>query len=149
MLLLPNASTERKQEYPRGRHTLSIQHFGQSLMRELHSQESRSVRRNCSCHGRRHTREESLEASASVQLLDRTGDGRVSLGTLQAALDGVDREDRDPHGNTGRATSRHDGGNAELARLAVLVLGRQPALDRLVRGEVDGRTGPVARQSHY
>ena len=118
-------------------------------MRELHSQESRRVRRNRSCHSRRHTREESLEASASIQLLDRARNGRVTLSTLQAALDSVDGEDRDPHGDTGRATGRHDGGNAELARLAVLVLGRQPALDRLVRGEVDGRAGPVARQSHY
>ena len=149
-IFFPTLPLIKKREYPRGKNrTPSTQHLVHSLVREFHSQESRSVCRDRSCHRWCHTGEESLETSTSVQLLDRAGDGRVSLGALQATLDSVDREDRDPHSNTGRATGRHDGGNTELARLAVLVLGRQPALDRLVCGEVNGRTRSITRQSHH
>lgn len=125
------------------------QHLIQRLMRQLHAQERRRIRRHRPRHRRRNAREKRTQTASAVKLPDRTADSRVSLRALQAALDRVDRENGDPHRHARRAASSHDGRDAQLAGLAVRVLGRESALDRLVRCEIGRGAGPVARQRHH
>lgn len=118
-------------------------------MSQLDAQEGSSVSRHRPSQRRRKPREESLVTTRPVQLLNDTANRHVALGGLQPALDGIDREDGDPHGDTGARASNSNRAQAELAAGLARdgVLGRQRLLDVLVGGKVSGRTGAVAGQS--
>lgn len=126
-----------------------VKELAHRLLRQLDAQERSRVRGHSSGQRRAQAGEEGPEAAAAdVNLLDGAADSGVALSRLQPALDGVDREDRDPHGHASRTTGRHDGSEAQLAGLAVGRLGREAALDDLVGGEVGGGAGPVAGEGH-
>ena len=117
-------------------------------MRQLDTQESSSISRHRSRQRGRKAREEGLVTARPVKLLHHTTNRDVALRSLQPALDGIDREHGDPHSHTGTGTRN---GNRAQAKLAASlagngILGRQRLLDVLVRGEVGGGTGTVARE---
>lgn len=114
------------------------------LVSQLDTQEGDSVSGHSSGQSRAEAGEEGLDTALSVELANDASQRDVALGSLQTRLDGIDGEDRNPHGNTGGTTSSHDGGNAQLARgVTVGVLGAKLGLDDLVRGKVTGGSGTV------
>lgn len=115
-------------------------------MRQLNAQECSSVRRHRASERRSKAREEGLVAALAVQLADDASNGDVALGSLQTRLDGINREDWNPHGHAGTGSRAGNGRQAQLAGgLAGLGVRRaQLALDDLVGGEVGGAAGPVA-----
>ena len=117
-------------------------------MGQLDTDESGGIGRDGSGESRAEAREEGLEAALAVQAADDAANSDVALSSLQAALDSVDREDRDPHGNTSSGTGHHDGRQAQLALgLARDRIGRgKLLLDDLVCDEVSSRAGAVAGQ---
>lgn len=94
------------------------------------------------------TGKESPIPAFGPELPHHTTNTRVGAlgGGLQPALDGIDGEDGDPHGDAGGASRDGDGAEAQLAlRLPRRgVDGRQAALHVLVGGEVGGGAGGVA-----
>ena len=95
------------------------------LVSQLDTEEGSRVGRHGSGEGRPEAGEEGLVAALGVQALDDAANRDVALGRLQPALDGVDGEDGDPHGDTGTGAGAGDGRQAELA-------------GRLARDGVDG-----------
>ncbi|TLS29179.1 hypothetical protein PpBr36_00103 [Pyricularia pennisetigena] len=110
-----------------------------------------SVGRDRSRQSRSESWEESLVATLSIQALDDTTDRDIALSSLQPALDGVNREDRDPHGDSSRRAGTCDGHQAQLpTRLASdRVDGGQLPLDVLIRSKVCRRPGAVTRQRRH
>ena len=131
-------------------HTPTSKHPIHRLMRQLDPQESRRIRRHRPRHRRREPRKKSPEPPIRVQAPNRATDRRPTFRALQPALDGIDGEDGDPHGDAGARPRDRHGRETELAlRLAGDgVFGRQPALHVLVGGEISGGAGPVAGEGH-
>lgn len=118
-------------------------------MRQLDPQKSRRIRWHRPRHRGPHPRKKSPQTPTRIQPPDRPANRRSPLRALQAALDGIDGEDGDPHGHARGAARRHHGRQTQLpAPVAVGVDGRHRALDVFVRREVRGRAGPVARERH-
>ena len=122
-----------------------IEHLVHSLVSQLDTQESRRIRRNSPSKRGTETREESLETTLGVHLANDAAKSDVTLGSLKAGLDGIDREDRNPHGYTSSGTSA---GNSEERKLALGLSGdgilrSQTTLDVLVSSEVSSRTGAI------
>lgn len=63
---------------------------------------------NLHLHGWSHSWEECFQPAPAVELPDCTHDARIAVCGLQPAFDGVDREDRNPHGHTRRTASGHN-----------------------------------------
>ena len=128
---------------------VAIEELVHGLVRQLHAQEGCRVRRHGTRQGRANTGEEGLEAAGGMDALDRAADRGAALGRLQTRLDGVDRENGDPHSNTGGTTSSHNSRQRKRARETGLrVLGRQFPLHNLVCSEVGGGAGAVAGEGH-
>lgn len=108
-----------------------------------------SVGGHSTSQSRSKSREEGLVSTAGVYGSDGTADSRLTGGTLQAGLDGVDRENRNPHCDTGSTTSSNDSREGKFTGdVSIGVLGSESTLDILVRGEVGGRTRSVTGQGH-
>ena len=121
------------------------------LVRQLHPQKRRRVRRHRPRHRRPHARKEGLEPPSPIHLAHHLAHPiRLPLlGPLNPTLDGVDGKDGNPHGHARGPARRHDGRQAQLAaHVPLRVPGRHGALDVLVRGEIGGRAGPIAREGH-
>lgn len=114
-------------------------------MCQLHAQECCCVGGNSTSERRTEAREEGLVTALAVELADDASDGDVTLGGLEARLDSIDRENGNPHGNTGTSTGASHGRQAQLAgRLSSDgILGAQTLLDNLVSGKVRSASGPV------
>lgn len=121
-------------------------HLVHGLVRQLYSQKGCRVGRDSTSQRGTETREEGLVAALAVELANDASDGDVALGGLKAGFHGVDREDGNPHGDTGTGTGARHGRQAQLAGglSGDGVLGAEVLLDDLVGGEVGGASGPVA-----
>lgn len=99
-------------------HGMYTQAFSSNLVKELlhalvcqfNAEESGGIGRHCTSKSWTESREEGLETAASVNRADNATYGRLARCTLQARLDSVNGEDRNPHGDTGSTTSTHNGG---------------------------------------
>src|ERR1700712_4451234 len=132
-------------------HALSnlIEKLLHALVRQLHTKERGSVGRHCASKSRSESREEGLEATATIDRTDGTTDGGLTRRTLQTRLDSINREDRDPHSNTGGTTSSHNSRQGQLAgNIAIGILRGQRPLDVLISSEVSSRARTITRQSH-
>lgn len=109
-------------------------------MRQLDTEEGGGVGGHGSRERGAESGEEGLEAAVRVDAAHDAANGDVALGGLQPALDCVDGEDGNPHGDTGGGTGGGDGGQGDLSRALAGdgVLGGETALDVLVGGEVGG-----------
>lgn len=117
------------------------------VVSQLDTQESSSIGRHSSSQSRAKAGEESFNATLSVEFANDTTQRDVALGSLQTRLDGINREDGNPHGDASTTTSGNDGGDAQLAGLASDgVLGGEGALDVFVGSKVTGGTGAVTSQ---
>lgn len=128
---------------------LIVKHLRHSLLRQFHTQERRRISRHRPSHRRSNTREESLEATTTIQLPRHTTNAHIPRTRLQLALDRVDGKHGDPHRDTRRTARGHDGRQTEVTSgLAVGVFGAQVALRGLVRREVENGARTVAGQRH-
>lgn len=126
-----------------------LKHPIHGLVSQLYAKKSRRVRWDRPCQRRPYPREKCPEPSSSVQATHRASDGRFPFGALQSALDRINWEHGDPHGHPGRPSSHHHGRQAQISTgLPVRVERSQSSLDILVRGEVDGTSGPVSGERH-
>lgn len=109
-------------------------------MRQFDAQERRGVGRDGPRERGSEAGEKGLDTTTSIELSDDGADGNISLGSLEARLDGIDREDGDPHGDTSGATGAGDGHETQLALWFPRgrITGGESALDVLIGGEIGG-----------
>jgi len=111
--------------------------------------QSCGVGRHSSSQSRSESWEESLQSTVTVHRPDGTSNGRSAFSTLHPRLDGINREHRNPHGDTGGTTSSQHSRHGQFARdVPPLILRSQAAFDVFVGGKVRGGSGTVTRQGH-
>lgn len=129
---------------------LRIKHPIHGLVRQLHPQKCRRIRRHRPRQRRPNPRKKRLHPPTPINTPDHPPDRRPPLRALQPRLHGIDREHRDPHRHARGPSRRHHRREAQIARgFPVRVFGRHFPLYVLVGREVCGASGAVTRERHY